>query len=113
MNRGDVVRVRLPPPPQGGGHEQAGNRPAVVVQCDDNSPGTAIVVPLTSRQQHLRFPGAVQIKQTDENGLSTDSVALVHQVRAIDRKRIGEQLGHLSQEDLSRIKDSLRKLLDL
>ncbi len=84
---GDIHWVELP---DAGGREQSGRRPAIVMQ-DDASAGslpTTIVIPLSTALAALRFPGTASIKPTKESGLRTDSVALVFQIRAIDRSRV-------------------------
>lgn len=81
---GDIHWVELP---DAGGREQAGRRPAIVMQDDvyaGNLP-TIIVIPLSSALTALRFPGTASVKATQSSGLRTDSVALVFQIRAIDR----------------------------
>ena len=109
MNIGDIRWVELP---DVGGREQAGRRPAIILQ-DDNyaaSLPTTIVVPLSSAMAALRFPGTAQVKATDSSGLRTDSVALVFQIRAIDRSRIKEPIGAVSKLELAEIRLELAKL---
>lgn len=129
MKRGSVVDVDIPPTPsplqhkqgqgQGSaGSEQYGKRPAVIVMDDTFAPKgttpTVVIVPLTSQLKAESFPGAVLIEPTKANGLSCDSVALCHQVRAIDRKRIDPSFrGLLSPADMEKISQSLKALLGL
>jgi mRNA interferase MazF len=74
---------------------------------------TVIIVPFTSKQHNLHHPGAALIPASSENGLSVDSVALIHQVRVIDRSRIRGVVGTLSPEDLANIETKLRATLGL
>ena len=55
MARGDIVTVELPAALGQGGHEQAGQRPAIVVQTDvmHQNLSTTMVVPLTSNLKAL------------------------------------------------------------
>jgi mRNA interferase MazF len=92
MKIGDIHWVELP---NVGGREQSGRRPSIIMQDDGfaaNLP-TTIVIPLSSAIAALRFPGTAQVKANDDSGLRTDSVALVFQIRAIDRGRIKESIG--------------------
>jgi mRNA interferase MazF len=110
MKRGDIHWIGFPPP---NGHEQAGRRPAVVLQ-DEAVAGTlpvVLVVPLTAAVAALRFAGTVAIDPTTANGLRARSVALIFQLRAVDRQRIQEALGSVSAEDLERIFTALDTLL--
>jgi mRNA interferase MazF len=116
MNRGDVVRVELPEPKGAPGHEQFGLRPAIIVQIDNPDGAniaTTIVVPLTSNPSAIRFPGSVLLKATPSNGLTVDSVALIAQVRAIDRGRIKAAIGKLSSDDIAVLENNLRLILGL
>lgn len=59
----------------------------------------------------LQFPGTAPIKASPTSGLRTDSVALVFQLRAIDRGRIKEKVGTVSESELVEIRLELAKLL--
>ena len=115
MKRGDVVLVQLPRPQGKPGHEQYGVRPAVVIQNDPELAklSTTVVVPLTSQLSATRFENTLIISPTGENGLKVKSVALVHQLRAIDRQRINSTIGKLSSEDLTSLVDKLKAHLAL
>ena len=102
MNPGDVHWVEFP---AGAGRAQAGRRPAIVVQSDETSRRipTVLVIPLTTRQDALRFPGTVLVEPDTQNGLKHPSVALVFQLTAIDSKFLGSILGSVSSEVLQSI----------
>jgi len=110
MNSGDVHWVELP---DNDGKEQRGRRPVVILQDDSygSSLPTVLVVPLSSTRAALRFPGTALIRATEKSGLRNDSVALVFQLRAIDRSRIATFLGAISIEERAAIQDEFRKLL--
>ncbi len=110
MTPGDVIWVELPPVQ---GHEQMGLRPAVVLQDDSAASGSplVIVVPLTTAKRAIRFPGAVAIQASTTNGLSAPSVALVHQIRALDRYRLRHTIGRLEAAQLAQIVRALDYLL--
>lgn len=109
MSVGDIHWVELP---NVGGREQAGRRPAIVLQDDAyaGSLPTTIVVPLSSAMSALRFPGTARINATHASGLRTDSVALVFQIRAIDRARIAEKIGVIADHELLEIRTEYQKL---
>jgi mRNA interferase MazF len=110
MTPGDVHWVELPP---ANGREQAGRRPAVVVQDDNFAGGSplVLVVPVTSADAAQRFPAVVAVTATGENGLSQDSFALVFQLRALDRRRFRERLGAIGPDVLASIHAALDQLL--
>jgi len=112
METGDICLVEIP---FSGGHEQAGTRPAIIVQAsqfEDRLP-TVLVVPLTSKLAAQSFPGTFLIHPDSENGLNTTSVALVFQLRAIDRRRLRRMIGRLSPSHLSLLHQQIKALLQL
>lgn len=115
MNRGDVVRVQLPPPAGPSGREQVGTRPAIVLQdkAATANLSTVIIVPLTSRLAAMRFVGSFTVSPTDTNGLSAESVVLTHQLRAIDQRRVEEVIGTLADDHMVQLEAELRVLLAL
>ena len=109
MSVGDIHWVALPAV---NGREQRGRRPAVVFQDDDyggNLP-VVLVVPLTTARAAMRFSGTTLLRPTAENGLRQASVALVFQLRVIDRRRIQERIGAVSAEVLNAMFEELGKL---
>lgn len=110
MNVGDIHWVELP---SAGGREQAGRRPAIVMQDDAYAGGlpTTVLVPLSSTIAALRFPGTSRFNATKLSGLRNDSVALVFQIRAIDRSRVAEKVGTTTEEEIREIRSELVKLL--
>ena len=55
-------------------------------------------MPLTTARAAMRFAGTILLQPTVENELRQSSVALVLQIRAIDRRRIEERIGSVSAE---------------
>ena len=110
MEIGDVYTVEIP---ASDGHEQAGARPAIIAQAPqfgDRLP-TVLIVPLTSRLTAQSFPGTFLIQADSDNNLNMTSVALVFQLRAIDKRRIKRRLGRLSASDLSQVHEQIKALL--
>ena len=109
MTVGDMHWVQLP---AANGYEQRGRRPAIILQDDQYAGGlpVVLVVPLITTRAALRFAGTTLIQPTVENGLRQASVALVFQVRAIDRRRVQERIGSISAEVLHQVFAELDKL---
>ena len=106
MNIGQLFWVELP---ARGGHAQTGRRPAIIAQVPSNL-STVLLVPLTSQLDALRFPGTVLIEANQDNGLSRNSVALVFQLSAIDKRFVKSQLGNTSAESMFSIWKALDSL---
>ena len=109
MMPGDVYRVDLP---ETGGREQHGNRPAVVLQSDRYAARLSVVliVPMTSTKAAAKLPGTVLVPVAPQNGLKVDSVALVFQLRALDRRLFGPKMGEIDAATLQEIYDELDRL---
>lgn len=108
MKKGDIWLVEMP---ETGGHEQAGKRPVMVVA--DTESNIAVVVPFTSNIQALRFPHTIEVEPSRENGLAVRSVALVFQIRAIDKKRLKSRIGRLETSMVGRMDKMLKDLLEI
>lgn len=110
MQRGEVWSVTLPV--SNYGREQAGHRPCVVLQdaIYGRSSPLVLMAPLTSQLAALRFPAAVRIEPSPDNGLRLPSVAMVFQLRALDRTRFFRLLGRLDSADLEAVLAALRSL---
>lgn len=108
MARGDVVLVSLPASDR---REEKGRRPAIAVQTDIATSPMLMVVPVTSSLGAMRFPFTVRIEPSDRNGLTLPSVAMVFQMRAIDRKRIIRKIGELEPEYLAQVDAEIWRIL--
>ncbi|MDI7261939.1 MAG: type II toxin-antitoxin system PemK/MazF family toxin [Thermodesulfobacteriota bacterium] len=112
MDFGDIYLVEIP---ASGGHEQQGVRPAIIVQTSENigKVPTVLVVPFTTQIKASNFPFTFVIEPDSTNNLASKSVALVFQLRAIDKKRLKNKLGNLSSKDVQTLKQYLEKILKL
>lgn len=111
-SRGDVWMADLDPTQ---GHEQAGQRPYVIISNDHFNSGPAellVVVPLTSRRRPVAIPLHVPIAPP-EGGLTMASTVLCDQIRTIDPGRLMRRMGTLSDTTMAEIGTRLRLLLEL
>lgn len=106
IKKGDVFYADLNPVV---GSEQGGIRPVLVVQNDTgnrHSP-TIIAAAITSRKKN---PLPTHVEITHEiGGLPTDSIVLMEQVRTIDKRRLKEKVSHLSDSDMVKVDNALKK----
>lgn len=106
IKRGELYYADLSPVV---GSEQGGIRPVLIVQNNignKHSP-TTIIANITSRDKNM-LPTHVIIHSSRENGLKTDSTILLEQIRTIDKTRIKERIGQLSQSDLDRTMQAIK-----
>ncbi|MCX7854469.1 MAG: type II toxin-antitoxin system PemK/MazF family toxin [Anaerolineae bacterium] len=109
--RGDVVLCDLNPVV---GTEQAGVRPALVLQIDRAnavSPHT-IIAPFTTKIRRALLPSHVFVP-AGVGGLTQDSVLLCEQIRVIDKRRILKILGHLDESYMQQVAKAVSLILGL
>ena len=103
--RGDIFVADLG---EGIGSEQQGIRPVVVIQNDIGNLHcpTVIVAPMTSQgfKKH-DLPTHCFLDQIE--GLSEPSMAILEQIRTIDKKRLAEKLGHLTDTQMEEINQGI------
>lgn len=111
MERGDLFWFDADPVR---GSEQGGRRPAVVVSRNavNRVSRVVIVVPITTYRGQRLYPSDIRVSAGDGR-LRQDSVVVGLQVRAISVDRLGERLGRLTPDTLSRIDRALLEVLDL
>ena len=98
VKKGDLFFADLSPVV---GSEQGGVRPVLVVY----SP-TIIVAAVTSQTGKAKLPTHVQLEAT-QGGLSKNSVVLLEQLRTIDKQRLKERIGALSESQLPDVEKAL------
>ena len=84
-------------------------RPAIVLQNDignRHSPIT-IVAAVTSQFDEPLYPTEVLIK-APEGGVSVDSVALLNQIRSIDKQRLVKRLGIVKPETMALVERAIQ-----
>ncbi|WP_142415175.1 type II toxin-antitoxin system PemK/MazF family toxin [Hathewaya massiliensis] len=105
VKRGDIYYADLSPVI---GSEQGGVRPVIIIQNDigNKYSPTVIVSAITSQINKAKLPTHVEISSEDY-GLNKDSVVLLEQIRTLDKKRLKEKIGHMSDEDMKKVDDAL------
>ncbi len=104
--RGEIWWVNLDPTK---GNEIRKHRPCVIVSADFINRGrkTPVVVPL-SGSPDCAPPVVISVPSAGK-----DSVAVIDQVRAVDKSRFTHTTGTLSVSDLANVEQSLRLILKL
>jgi mRNA interferase MazF len=105
--RGDVVWAELNPTV---GHEQAGQRPVVVLSHDvfNERSGTVIAVALSSQEPRAGYPLTLEITSAK---LPKRSWAKISQIRTLSVQRLGKKLGRVAPEELERIVEGLNEIV--
>jgi mRNA interferase MazF len=102
--RGDVHAITLP---RRRGHVRRGRRFAVIVQADDLlALPTVLVCPTSSSTPAASFHPEVVV--ADE-----PTRVMCEMVGAVDARALGEQVDHLTLEEIRAVDDALELVLDL
>lgn len=105
VKRGEIYYADLSPVV---GSEQGGIRPVLIVQNNvgNKFSPTIIAAAITSQKYKTNLPTHIQIHASD-CGLARDSIVLLEQVRTLDKKRLRERMGMLSNVDMHRVDRAL------
>lgn len=105
VKRGEVFYADLSPVV---GSEQGGIRPVLIVQNDvgNRYSPTVIAAAITSRHDKAKLPTHIEL-QSENCGLSKDSVVLLEQMRTLDKRRLRERMGILDGDMMQKIDEAL------
>ena len=87
------------------GSEQGKARPVIIISEDDINELLNIVsiIPITTRKTgRIIYPNEVLVP-AEKFGLKHESIALCHQIRTIDKRRLTRHLGNISEEELQNL----------
>jgi mRNA interferase MazF len=92
------------------GHEQAGERPVLVLSHDvfNERSGTVIALALTSQEPRAGYPLTLELTSAK---LPKRSWVKTSQVRTLSTERIGRRLGRVSEEELAQVVEGLFELI--
>ncbi|MBE6065131.1 type II toxin-antitoxin system PemK/MazF family toxin [Clostridium cochlearium] len=105
VKRGDIYYASLSPVV---GSEQGGIRPVIIIQNDvgNRYSPTVIVAAITSQINKAKLPTHVEIS-SEEYGLNKDSVVLLEQIRTLDKRRLKEKIGRMTNGDMRKVDEAL------
>ncbi|MGE0449240.1 MAG: type II toxin-antitoxin system PemK/MazF family toxin [Vicinamibacterales bacterium] len=92
------------------GHEQAGERPVLVLSHDvfNERSGTVIAMAVTSQEPRAGFPLTLELRTAK---LPKRSWVKTGQIRTLSTERIGRRLGRLTDEELAAVLEGLLELI--
>ena len=110
--RGEIYLVALDPTV---GHEIKKTRLALVIQNDTTNEffGTTIVAPITSAIRFPLSPTHVLIVEGNPSGLEVTSMALLDQIRTVDKRRLIKRLGRITPELAIQVDEAIAVSLGL
>ena len=109
VNRGEIYYADLSPSQ---GSEQGGLRPVLILQNNvgNKHAPTTIVAPITSRLTKKQLPTHITFNGC---GLPKDSVILMEQIRTIDKGRLKQKIGYLTDEKWEVVNEAIKVSLGL
>lgn len=110
--RGEIYLVALDPTV---GREIRKTRPALVLQNDTSNEylGTTIVAPITSAVRLPLSPVQALIMEGKLSGLSVTSMALLDQIRTVDKRRLVRRLGRIDGPTMGNVDEAAKICLGL
>ena len=92
------------------GHEQAGERPVLILSHDvfNERSGTVIAVALTSQEPRAGYPLTLELTTPK---LPKRSWVKTSQIRTLSTERIGKRLGRASDEQVASVVDGLFEII--
>jgi len=112
IQRGDIYYVDWNP---ARGSEQAGQRPAVVIQNDIANAvlGYPVTIVCAVSSQIKGYPSMVQVTPSEENGLREVSEVNAAQIMTVQKSRLMQRVGRLSATDMKMLEDKLAYMLSI
>jgi mRNA interferase MazF len=108
-SRGEVWLVNWDP---ARGSEQAGRRPALVVQNDIGNEKAATTIMAAISSSVKTFPINVKV-EPPEGGLDFPSAVKTSQILTVDKKRLVKKIGRLSRGKMEEVNRAIKLSLDL
>ena len=110
LKRGEIYWVDWSP---GRGSEQSGLRPALIIQNDvgNKFSPTTIIATITTAPLKA-YPFMVRIIAS-ESGLPKDSLINLATILTIDKERLGDKCGELSQAKMAEVDEAIKTSLAL
>jgi len=101
FRRGEIYMADLSPVV---GSEQGGIRPVLIIQNDigNKYSPTIIVTAITSQLTKAKLPTHVELSAQEFN-LPKDSVALLEQIRTLDKRRLQRKLSTITERKMKEI----------
>ena len=105
IRRGEIYYADLSPVV---GSEQGGVRPVLIIQNDvgNKYSPTVIVSAITSQLGKAKLPTHIELP-ADKYNLPKNSVALLEQIRTLDKRRLQEKVTTLSPEKMKEVNKAL------
>jgi mRNA interferase MazF len=107
IRRGDLFYINIPKDIEDP-HKQTGIRPCIITSNDSNNKYCDRIhyIPLTTKLKKTELPVHVVLKSTRT---AEPSMALCESLDSVDKSRVLEKVGHVSDEDMFWIEIALLK----
>jgi len=104
----EIWDVELSYPGERDGHEERFKHPCIIVEFN-KFVDMATIIPLTSNIQALKeFPYTHIINTNNKNGLTTQSIAMIYQIRSLSKQRFISKRGRVIRDNYDKIQTHLK-----
>ena len=112
IQRGEIYWIDWNP---ARGSEQAGHRPGLVIQNDiaNAVSGYPVTIVCAVSSQLKGYPSMVRVSPSAANGLTQVSEVNTAQIITVQKDRLTERIGRLSEEDMKTIGEKLAYMLSI
>ena len=112
IKRGEIYLVDWNP---ARGSEQAGQRPALVIQNDiaNAVPGYPVTIVCAVSSKLKGYPSMVRVQPTPENGLTQVSEVNSAQMMTVQKDRLIHRIGFLSEGEMKQVAEKLAYMLNI
>lgn len=111
VKRGEIYYADLSPVI---GSEQGGIRPVVIIQNDvgNRYSPTVIITAITYQINKARLPIHAELS-SEQYSFNRDSVVLAEHIRTLDKRRLKDKIGQLTEKDMKKVDRALAISLSL
>jgi mRNA interferase MazF len=97
------------------GSEQAGRRPALVIQENpaSSNPNYPLTIVAAVSTQGRDIAAHVPLEPSASNGLAAPSFVKCEQIQTVSKTRLMQRIGILDSADMARVETALKKVLSL
>lgn len=112
VRRGEIYWLDWNP---GRGSEQAGRRPALVIQENpaSSNPNYPMTIVAAISTKGRLIPAHVQVQPSAQNGLAATSYVKCEQLQTVSKERLDQYIGELDSADMARVNHALKTVLAL
>ena len=89
------------------------SRPVIIVQSDECMSFDSVILCLFTSYESNDIETRVLVVASEDNGLVKDSYVMTDKIVTVDRRMLGERIGHISEDEMTIVSEKLKVVLGL